>query len=154
MPLRSPISESRPAVLLVEDDVLIAELAAGALEGAGFEVTSVTAAEDGLGLAVMDVPFDALVTDINLAGALDGWELAEALREMQPGLPVVYASGGAEDGDPRAVPDAAFVPKPYNPVALCEAVTRVIGARPVRQRQRHVPEPARERPRPALRLIA
>ena len=152
MPLRSPISDSRPAVLLVEDDVLIAELAAGALEGAGFEVTSVTAAEDGLGLAVMDVPFDALVTDIDLAGALDGWELAEALREMQPGLPVVYASGGAEMDDPRAVADAAFVPKPYNPLSLCEAVTRAIGARPVRQR--HVPEPACERPRPALRLIA
>ena len=152
MHMQSSIFESRPAVLLVEDDVLIAELAAGALEGAGFEVTAVTAAEDGLGLAVMDVPFDALVTDINLAGPLDGWELAEALREMQPDLPVVYASGSAGEDDPRAVPDAAFLSKPYNPLTLCEAVTRTIGARPVRQR--HVPEPARERSRPALRLIA
>ncbi len=144
--------DHRPAVLLVEDDPLIAELAAGALEVAGFAVTAVTAAEDGLGLAVLDVAFDALVTDINLAGPLDGWELAEALREMSPDLPVVYASGGAAETDPRAVSDAAFVSKPYNPLVLCQEVNRLVGQRaPVRRAE---PAQRREQPRVALRLIA
>lgn len=146
-----------PTVLLVEDDPLIAELAASALEGAGYAVTSVSAAEDALGLAVMDVEFDALVTDIGLDGPLDGWQLAEALCEMRPGLPVVYASGSATEDDPRAVSGAAFVSKPYSPLALCGAVSRFVSPsapRPTLAPQETKPLAAQEVSRPVLRLIA
>jgi CheY-like chemotaxis protein len=125
-----PLNSHRPHILVVEDDPLIADLVANALEGAGFDVTAVAAAEDALGYAVMDIAFDALVTDINLAGPLDGWELAATMREMQPDLPVVYASGSV-NGPERAlaVPGAAILSKPYNPLALCDLVSSVVSPR-------------------------
>ena len=107
----------RATILVVEDDALILEMAIDALDGAGFNVIGVSAAEDALGLAVTDVPFDALFTDVDLGGAIDGWELAEILREMRPNLPVVYTSG--RPGHARSVPHSAFLVKPYRIAELC-----------------------------------
>jgi CheY-like chemotaxis protein len=37
--------------------------------------------------------FRAVVTDINLLGKLDGWEVARAARETDPKMPVIYMTG-------------------------------------------------------------
>ncbi|HEX2216901.1 MAG TPA: response regulator [Xanthobacteraceae bacterium] len=161
--MRSTAAEmGRPTILVVEDDELIRAMASDVLEDAGYDVLAVAAAEDALGLAVMDVPFDALFTDINLGSGLDGWELADALREMRPGLPVVYTSGEAINRDPAGRVEASlFLPKPYNPVALCALFKGLTGARrptpvpdlPVRNSP--APEYANRAPGKAeLRLIA
>ena len=36
---------------------------------------------------------DLLITDIGLADALTGWDVAEAFRTSHPEVPVIYASG-------------------------------------------------------------
>lgn len=120
-------SAGKPHVLVVEDDPDIASLMTDALSIAGFEVSAVAAAEDALGLAVMDVPFDALLTDIDLAGPINGWELAETLREMRPHLPVVYTSGRAR-ATSAVVPDSVFVPKPYSPFGICRLLQQLCAA--------------------------
>ena len=44
-----------------------------------------------------------LFTDINLADAITGWDVADAGRVSHPDLAVIYASGGPKDhGPPRA----------------------------------------------------
>lgn len=116
-------NEARPHVLVVEDDELVAAMVRDALEYAGFEITAVIAAEDALSLAAMDVPFDLVLIDIDLAGPMDGWELGEAMREMRGNVPLVFAC--AEDADLTAgerFGNAVFLPKPYSPIALCETV--------------------------------
>ena len=62
------------------------------------------------------LPVDVLFTDINLPGGMDGAALARRAREMQPQLPVVYASARATllKQDAR-VPGSIVVPKPYEP---------------------------------------
>jgi DNA-binding NtrC family response regulator len=120
-------AQSKPHVLVVEDDPGVASLMTDALSIAGFEVSTVAAAEDALGLAVMDVPFDALLTDIDLAGPINGWELAETLREMRPDLPVIYTSGRAR-ATSAVVPDAVFVPKPYSPFGICRLLQQLCAA--------------------------
>lgn len=116
----------KPHVLVVEDDPAVASLMTDALSIAGFEVSAVAAAEDALGLAVMEVPFDALLTDIDLAGPINGWELAETLREMRPNLPVVYTSGRARASS-AILPDAVFVPKPCSPFSICRLLQQLCG---------------------------
>jgi CheY-like chemotaxis protein len=37
--------------------------------------------------------YRAIVTDINLVGKLDGWEVARAAREIDPAMPVLYMTG-------------------------------------------------------------
>jgi CheY-like chemotaxis protein len=41
--------------------------------------------------------YRALVTDINLPGTMDGWEVARHAREIDPEFPIVYMTGASAD---------------------------------------------------------
>jgi CheY-like chemotaxis protein len=113
----------RLQVLLVEDEFLLADMLAEALSEHGFEVHAVANAGAALRHLTCGRPCDILLTDINLAGSIDGAALAKLARELRPALPVVYASGSysrIEDLD--AVGGALFVAKPYCPDRLCEVL--------------------------------
>jgi CheY-like chemotaxis protein len=105
-------------VLLVEDEFLISEWVAEALAEQGFSVWTVSNAADALKRLASD-PVDVLFTDINLPGGMDGAALARRAREMQPHLPVIYASARATllKQDAR-VPGSMVVPKPYEPALI------------------------------------
>lgn len=125
----TPISSQRPIILVAEDEEFVRQMLVDVLEDAGFAVVSVAAAEDALGFAIMDFAFDALITDIGLDGPLDGWDLAETLREMRPDIPVIYASAtSAADRATRGVAGSLFVPKPYNALKVCELVAGLVRA--------------------------
>jgi CheY-like chemotaxis protein len=118
------------SVLLVEDEALISMLVSDALSEEGFEVHEVATAEDALDFIASGGRVDVLFTDINLPGSMNGAELAQRVRAMRPGLPVVYASARYYRADelPGRVPDSVFLPKPYDPQALCSVVARLTGA--------------------------
>jgi CheY-like chemotaxis protein len=102
-------------VLFVEDEFLISEWVVQSLSEQGFAVQAVSNAADALRALSLE-PVDVLFTDINLPGGMDGAALARRAREMQPSLPVVYASARSnmlKPGD--RVPGSTFVPKPYEP---------------------------------------
>ncbi len=116
-------------VLLVDDEFLLADMLTEVLSEHGFEVYAVANAKDALRHLICGSPCDILLTDINLAGSIDGTTLARLARELRPDLPVVYASGSysrLEQLD--AVAGAIFVPKPYNAERLCEMLSAM--ARP------------------------
>jgi CheY-like chemotaxis protein len=123
------MDENKPIrVLLVEDECLISLLVSDALEAQGFLVQAVDNAGEALRLLARSA-FDVLFTDINLPGGMDGTTLARCAREIDPGLPVVYASGGvaALAADLR-VPGSIFVPKPYRPDAVGRLLARAVRA--------------------------
>lgn len=110
-------------VLFVEDEFLISEWVAQALSEQGFCVQAVSTAAEALQALRRD-PVDVLFTDINLPGDMDGTALARRAREMQPHLPVVYASARSDSLKPAdRVPGSAFVPKPYEPTAVGRLLT-------------------------------
>ena len=103
-------------ILVVEDEALIGEMVAEALEEQGFEVCLVSNAADALRHIESGAPVAALFTDIHMPGGMDGAELASRVRELRPDLPIVYASGRWHPGDrERLMPRSAFLPKPYDP---------------------------------------
>ena len=108
--------EKRANLLLVEDEPLICDIVAEALEEQGFEVRAVSNAADALRHLLSGLPVDILFTDINLPGDMDGAALALRARELRPNLPVMYTSGRRaviDQLDP--VDGSMFLPKPYNP---------------------------------------
>ena|SRR5271167_671283 len=118
-------------VLFVEDEFLISELVSQSLSEQGFAVQTVSNAADALA-HLASVAVDVLFTDIKLPGGMDGAALARRAREIQPGIPVVYASARATllTQDAR-VPGSVVVPKPYEPALvgrLLAAATRVASA--------------------------
>jgi DNA-binding response OmpR family regulator len=110
-------------VLFVEDEFLISEWVTQSLSEQGFCVQAVSTAAEAL-LALRTDPVDILFTDINLPGDMDGTALARRAREMQPHLPVVYASARSDSIRPAdRVPGSSFVPKPYEPTAVGRLLT-------------------------------
>ena len=67
---------------------------------------------------------DLLVTDVSMPG-LAGPELARALRERRPDLPVVYVSGFTEDMDLSTSP-GPLVHKPFTMDTLLSAVKKAL----------------------------
>jgi len=100
-------------VLLVEDELLVRELAFEDLSDAGFDVTAATDGDDALRHLNEGRRFDLLFTDIRMPGSVDGWQLAERAKEMIPDLKVIYATGLGEAGE-RVTGDERYVRKPYN----------------------------------------
>jgi CheY-like chemotaxis protein len=72
---------------------------------------------------------DLLITDIHLANAMTGWEVAEAARELHSKIPVIHASGNPNN-DNRRVPDSIFLKKPVSARELVLACRKLYPARP------------------------
>jgi len=127
------MDENKPIrVLLVEDEILISEMVKDSLEEQGFVVRAAGTAGEALRLLML-APFDVLFTDINLPGGVDGTTLARHARELDPGLAVVYASGGVQALAPhQRVPNSIFVPKPYLPDKVGRLLARAVAGLDVR----------------------
>ena len=111
-------------VLIVEDDPLIREFVVEALREEGFEVIHAAAGEQALDCCGRRAA-DVLVTDIELPGKVDGWQIAERCREQNPGLPVIYATGFSPVS-PRPVPGSLMLRKPFHPEQIVQAVREIM----------------------------
>lgn len=107
-------------VLVVEDEWLIRDEIVHQLKVAGWEVLEASTGEGAIGLLRDEQQIDVLVTDIQLAGYLSGWDVAEAFRAARPEARVVYASGNLADRS-RAVDNSVFLSKPYRSDQILEA---------------------------------
>lgn len=100
-------------VLLVEDELLVRELASEDLTEAGFAVTSASNGEEALAHLNEGRCFDLLFTDIRMPGSIDGWQLADRAKALCPQIKVIYATGLGEAAD-RLAEHERYVRKPYN----------------------------------------
>jgi DNA-binding response OmpR family regulator len=114
--------------LVVEDDHLLHEPLEDALTTGGFELVFVLSSEEAVELLKSaDVEYSALVTDINLHEAMDGWQLATAARLANPNLPVVYMTAGrGEEWAAHGVPNSILLQKPFAPAQLVTAVSQLL----------------------------
>ena len=124
----SVAEETKPTILYVEDEKLIALAIVDAFEDAGFEV--VHALDGKAAFAALEAngtAFAALVTDVRLPGGVNGWDIARRAREEDPRLPVVYASGdSAADWASQGVPNSLMLQKPFAEGQLLAAVTTLL----------------------------
>ena len=119
-------------VLIVEDDPMIQTLVEDAILEGGFQSEVTTSGEEAARhLQVRKADYRALVTDINLAGKLDGWEVARSAREMNPLLPVIYMTGThGEEWTSRGVPNSILLTNPFAPAQLVTAISQLLNAVP------------------------
>ena len=106
--------------LVVEDDALQRDVISELLRDEGLEVVECTSAEAAeLVLSTTGTELLALVTDVNLDGAMTGVDLAEFAKKKFPQLTVVVLSGKSA---PKLPPDTRFLAKPYEPKELLAAI--------------------------------
>ena len=71
------------------------------------------------------------MTDINLLGKLDGWEVARAAREIDPAIPVIYMTGThGDEWASMGVPESVLLLKPFAPAQIVTAVAGLLNASP------------------------
>ena len=115
-------------ILVIEDDLPIQVVVEDALADGGFEPAIAPSGEEAVILLRGNRrKYRALVTDINLVGRIDGWELARLAREINPEFPILYITGAHADQWPsRGVPNSVLLTKPFAPAQLVTAVSRLL----------------------------
>jgi len=107
-------------VLIVEDDALLAELAAGMLAELGFEGIVTHSAKEALELLAAGKRPTLIFSDIVMPGGISGIELARKVRGRFPELPILLTTGYSEEvGGTHGFP---VLQKPYELDALAAAV--------------------------------
>jgi CheY-like chemotaxis protein len=81
----------RAKILLIEDEELIRDLYAEALQDAGFDLVIVGDGESGLEKWKQS-DFNLLITDIGLPG-ISGWDVIETIRQKNHRVPIIIISG-------------------------------------------------------------
>jgi DNA-binding response OmpR family regulator len=116
-------------ILLVEDEILIAELVEDSLRDNGHEVETTYSGRDAVSrLEAEPRSFAVLVTDINLGDGPTGFEVAAKARALNPDVKVVYVTG-LPSNIRSADGEALMFPKPFDPNDLAAQVSLLL-ARP------------------------
>jgi PAS domain S-box-containing protein len=126
-----PSSSTYPTdkrILLVEDDPDVCGMIIKILSAAGYRIMATTNAEDGLALFKKEQGrFELLMSDMVLPG-MDGSQLADAIREINPNLPVMLFSGYPdyrERWKHLAKTDYFFESKPFTATKLVDSVATI-----------------------------
>lgn len=105
-------------ILMIEDDLELAEILAEYLEQFDMHVT--TAEDPFIGLSTLNIKtFDLIILDLTLPG-LDGLEVCKEIRKKHS-TPIIISSARHDITDKVAALDNGaddYLPKPYNPMEL------------------------------------
>lgn len=113
---------SKSVVLVVEDDELLRQLLTDVVSDTGAIVDAVATAEAGLKVFKHRKDLDLVLTDVNTPGCINGWDLAKAIYEKRPDLPVIISTGYGYQLNSQLPPSASLLPKPWALDELCSMV--------------------------------
>ncbi|MBR9765426.1 MAG: transporter substrate-binding domain-containing protein [Rhodobacteraceae bacterium] len=115
-------------ILIVEDEESLLDLVSEVVRGLNYHVETATSGREALKMIDAGLPLDLLLTDVVMPGGIGGFELAAALRERLPEIPVIYMTGysGLLDKDMGKVV-APTLQKPCAPAELGAALQRALG---------------------------
>jgi CheY-like chemotaxis protein len=94
---------------VVEDEWAVRCLIAQQLRDGGWDVLQATTAEDAIKCLQRGDRVDIVFTDIQLAGVLNGWDVAEQFRAVRADMPIIYTSGNSVDPTFRTLVAHDFV---------------------------------------------
>ena len=100
-----------------------------ALEQGGFEVFEASNADEAIVLLMRVSRIQAMFTDIDMPGGMDGLKLAAAVRDRWPPISIIVTSGYRKV-DIDALPHVSrFFQKPYNPDVVIRTLHEIVPAR-------------------------
>jgi signal transduction histidine kinase/ActR/RegA family two-component response regulator len=131
-------------LLLVEDDVEVAQATAELLRDIGLQVMWVRDGKAALAKFERDSTIEMVMSDIVMPGGMSGLELARAMREHHPGLPVLLTTGYSQYVPQGEKDGFILIEKPYRRDVLAASIRRAI-ERSGRTRKRAELEPSVKR---------
>lgn len=114
-------------ILVVEDETLIRLNLVDVLEAGGFTVEERSSGAASIEAIDNREHLCGLITDVNLGGGVDGWQVARHARARFPNIAVVYITGdSAERWSAEGVPDSLVLQKPFADAQVIHAVTTLL----------------------------
>jgi CheY-like chemotaxis protein len=124
------------SVLLVEDEPLVRANTERQLMLLGYNVVAASSGAEAIQLYEQGFRPDLLLTDVIMAGGMNGRELAERLTNVSPELRVLFMSGytsGVLANAGNAIPEGTyFLGKPFRRSKLARAVREALENVPAR----------------------
>jgi signal transduction histidine kinase/CheY-like chemotaxis protein len=124
-------ARSSGTILVVEDDEGLLRLVDELLAYDGYEVRTARDGSEALDVFARDpAAFDAVISDLVMPG-MGGLDLGRRLRELQPGIRLLYMSGYGNqqlDEDGGYGPGTAFIQKPFTPAGLNVKLSELLKA--------------------------
>ena len=121
-------------VLVIDDDKLVREMARILLNAQGYDVVLADGGAAGIEAARAN-QFDVVIVDLFMPD-IDGLKVMGAIRQSNPDMPMIAASGFMFDGTCPPMPNfeimaeeagaVATLYKPFRPAALLQAVERAL----------------------------
>lgn len=122
-------------ILVVDDQRDIRDLLDTVLTGHGYRTVLAVDGKDALTVFQQQADHVAMViTDLNMPH-IEGGSLADLLRQFRAGLPILFMSGLTTNATRHeamlAVTKHPFLPKPFRPIALLDAIHKLLQRRGV-----------------------
>jgi PAS domain S-box-containing protein len=113
-------------ILIVEDELDLRSLSRIILEQFGYCVLEAENGVDALELwRQHGAKISLVLTDVIMPQGMNGYQLAELLRQERPDLCIIFSSGYSSDVGERdlsSIPRSCFLQKPYPPLSLVQLV--------------------------------
>jgi two-component system cell cycle sensor histidine kinase/response regulator CckA len=116
-------------ILLVEDEDMVRAVAERALARQGYTVVTASDGDEGVEAVRNNPDFDLVVSDVVMP-SMDGPAMAREIRQLAPGIPVLFMSGYAEEQLRREIDIEGmhFIPKPFSVAQIAAKVGEVLRA--------------------------
>jgi CheY-like chemotaxis protein len=101
-------------VLVVEDDWLLRLVAVEMVGEAGFVAVEAANADEAIFMLEQREDIEAIITDVDMPGSMNGLKLAHAVRHRWPPIKIIIVSGKTHVSDAELPSDARFFSKPYS----------------------------------------
>jgi signal transduction histidine kinase len=118
-------------ILVVEDEDRVRQMSVQLLKDLGYTVIHASDAKRALAMLETDVSFDLLFTDVVMPD-MNGKQLADRVRELRPGVKVLYTTGYTRNAvihNGMLDRDVSFLPKPFTIQQLATKVRQVLEQR-------------------------
>ncbi len=116
-------------VLVVDDEEQIRMLVSDVLQENAYRTIEARDGRTAMAILQGGQPIDLLITDVGLPGGMNGRQLADAARDMRPGLKVLFITGYAENavvGNGHLPPGMAVLVKPFAMPALAAKIRDIL----------------------------
>ena len=123
-----PNGSTHEIILVVEDEERVRRVAVDALRELGYTVIHASSGVEALRVFDRNEGICLLYTDIVMAD-MNGRQLADAVRELRPGIRVVYTTGYTRNAvihDGKLDADVDFLAKPFTIEQLARVVRKVL----------------------------
>jgi DNA-binding response OmpR family regulator len=117
-------------VLVLEPDILVRMIISDYLRDCGFKVVEGVTADDAVAVLESGQKIDIIFAEVQLSGSMDGFGLAQWVREKQPDIDMILTAGIARAAEKAGdLCDEGPLEKPYHPQEVVRRINILLERR-------------------------